>query len=124
MPEPSGVTRKKGKVGRRSYTDIRPFHVFMAQKLSLGGKRSLRKIASLMANAAMGTEVTWVTTPSGEEIRVTKAYNPAAIRKMLAIQLSPEQAARYEELCPRVLRATKHPSLARGWRFLWWSEIL
>ena len=66
--------QKPKKVGRKSYNE---FVVWLAQKYSRTGQRSLREVAHLLARAHLLT-------------RTGKPYGPAAIRKMIQTRLSPE----------------------------------
>ena len=98
------------KRGRKSYADDRSrgFEVFLAQHLSADRQHSLRSIASLMANAGLGTRVAAYEC-DGETFFRVKAYGPSAIRKMLQVQLPPEERAGYESLLPLARTAITEP---------------
>jgi hypothetical protein len=69
------ATRRQGKkVGRKSYNSI---VVWLAQKYSRNGQRSLREVAHLLAHASYGT-------------RTGKPFGAAAVRKMIQMRVPAE----------------------------------
>ena len=61
-----------------------------------------------MANAGLGTRVAAYEC-DGETFFRVKAYGPSAIRKMLQVQLPPEERAEYESLLPLARTAITEP---------------
>jgi len=72
------TTRSGKKVGRKSYVQSDMVCVWLAQKYSQGGQRSLREVAYLLAHMGLRT-------------RSGTPYGPAAVRKMLQTQFAPKE---------------------------------